>query len=371
MPGAMASPGQAVAPGAERPPATVRREARAMGSPLRLQVRAGAPAQAIDAAWAAIVEEFELVEQALSRFRETSEIHRLRLAGGHADHPSRRLVAALVAADRARRLTAGRFDPRVLLDLERLGSAPLPIPPPLAAHALTSAPWQATPPMDRSGPLFTRDGRAGPIDVPDPVDFGGIGKGLALRWAATRAAWHVGTAPFLIEEGGDIVARGGPGPDGWRIGIERPPPVTGNDPAPLASDVGTRGDPGTMDDLAPMVVVELPVAGGAIATSSVRRARWHAADGRPVHHLLDPVTGEPGGDGLLAVTVAAADPAWAEVWSKTLFLEGRDAIASRARHCDLAAWWITDRGEIEMTPRARQLTSWVAGESGRTAGESG
>ncbi len=32
--------------------------------------------------------------------------------------------------------------------------------------------------------------------------------------------------------------------------------------------------------------------------------RWRAPDGRLVHHLIDPSTGEPGGAGLLAVTVA-------------------------------------------------------------------
>ena len=41
-----------------------------------------------------------------------------------------------------------------------------------------------------------------------------------------------------------------------------------------------------------------------------------------------PATGDPGGAGLRAVTVAGSDPAWAEVWSKALFLEGRRGIAS-------------------------------------------
>ena len=49
---------------------------------------------------------------------------------------------------------------------------------------------------------------------------------------------------------------------------------------------------------------------------------------REVHHLIHPRTGEPGGDGLLAVTVAAPDPAWSEIWSKTLFLAGRAAMRS-------------------------------------------
>ena len=86
-------------------------------------------------------------------------------------------------------------------------------------------------------------------------------------------------------------------------------------------------------------------------------------DGRVVHHLLDPRTGEPANDGLLAVTVAGADPAWAEVWSKALYLAGRPVIAGEARSRGIAAWWITDDGALEMTPAARALTIWVASEA--------
>jgi thiamine biosynthesis lipoprotein len=93
--------------------------------------------------------------------------------------------------------------------------------------------------------------------------------------------------------------------------------------------------------------------------------RVHAwiADGRAVHHLVDPVTGQPGDGGLLAVTVAGRDPAWAEVWSKTLFLAGRRDIAVEARRRGLAAWWVTTDGTLEMTPAARMRTAWVASEA--------
>ena len=54
------------------------------------------------------------------------------------------------------------------------------------------------------------------------------------------------------------------------------------------------------------------------------------------------------------MTVAGPDAAWAEVWSKTLFLEGSRGIGPRARGLGLAAWWIRDDGVLEMTPgRAR------------------
>ena len=63
-----------------------------------------------------------------------------------------------------------------------------------------------------------------------------------------------------------------------------------------------------------------------------------------LHHLIDPRTGEPGGDGLAAVTVAGPDPAWAEVWSKALFVEGARSIAAAARSRGLAAWWVGGDG---------------------------
>ncbi|MBI3752206.1 MAG: FAD:protein FMN transferase [Chloroflexi bacterium] len=329
---------------AGQPPAVHRREARAMGSPLRLQVPLSIPSRVVERAWRQALDEFEASEQALSRFRETSEIHQARIAGGRSDTPSRRLVAAISAADRARRVTDGRFEPRVLGDLERLGSAPIAVAPP----ALRAAPTvgRLVPTVGR---LVRREGRTGPIDLPVPIDFGGIGKGLALRWAARRLEDVLGGSAYLLEAGGDIVAAGSPArradDPGWRIGIEDPR---------LPASRGVEG---------PLAVIELPDGGGAVATSSVRRARWQSPDGRAVHHLIDPATGEPGGAGLLAVTVHAPDPAWSEVWSKALFLEGARGIAARARSQGLAAWWVTAAGMLEMTAAARARTVWVAGET--------
>lgn len=303
-----------------------------MASPLRLQ--ALAPARLVDAAWAAVVDEFEAAEAALSRFRRSSEIEIARRRGGLAATPSRRLASALTIADRARRVTAGRFDPRILPDLERLeaGDDERRAPASQPAAGETSA--------GAARPLLRRLGRAGPISMPAPVDFGGIGKGLALRWAARRVDEALGGRPFLLEAGGDLVGRGRPDATGWQIGIEDP----GGGSAPLA------------------VIVHGGDAFG-VATSSVRLAQWRTPSGRAVHHLIDPVTHEPGGEGLLAVTVAAADPAWAEVWSKSLFLEGAAAVGDVARRHGLAAWWVEIGGTVRMTPAARARTAWVASEA--------
>ena len=313
-----------------------------MGSPLRFVV-VGADATTARRAWAAVDAEIEAVEQALSRYRETSDLTRAnRAAAGPTTGPTRwvdvdrRLRRALVAADRAGRLTRGRFDARVLGDLERLGSVGVAqAPSGSSAVAGQEAALKPRPPLDPDARWLWLDGRMPRIQLGAPVDLGGIGKGLALRWAwrAVHRLIGPGIGAFL-DAGGDVVV-GGPSPEGgpWSIGIE--------DPCPDGDHVAVI----SVDD-------------GAVATSSVVVNRWLAPDGRLVHHLIDPATGEPGGVGLLAVTVVERDPAWAEVWSKTLFLAGRAGIATMARSRGLAAWWVTSEGQLEMTAAARMRTVW-------------
>jgi thiamine biosynthesis lipoprotein len=300
-------------------------EGRAMGSPLRLSLPETAHAEA---GWREVLDEFELSEEAMSRFRETSELTRLNRRAGKCESVvvSGRLRIALAAAERARRMTEGRFEPRVLVTLDRIGYRGAPFP---RVEAMRDSRW--------SGAVVRRTGRAGLI-IDHPIDLGGIGKGLAVRWATHRLE-RLGLSDFLLEAGGDLVTRGAaPDAGEWTIGIEDP-----------------FGGPD------PKAVIALGTAGAAVATSSIRVHQWHS-DGRLVHHLIDPVTGEPGGAGLQAVTVAGPDPAWAEVWSKSLFLRGAHAIGHEARSRGLAAWWVDDSGTLGMTPAARPMTAWVAGE---------
>jgi thiamine biosynthesis lipoprotein len=322
-------------------------ERRAMGSPLRLTI-VGVEAALATRGWELVSDEFEAAEQAMSRFRESSDLTTVnRAAGDGRCRPvDRRLSAALVAADRAGRVTGGRFDARVLADLERLGyagaslevaatgrSGDRPTGPPGAGETAKNP---------ATGRWLAIDGRASEVALERPVDLGGIGKGLALRWAwrrLERAGFIGADRGALLEAGGDLVA-GGPAPQGgpWIIALEDP---TG--------------------DAVPVATVALP--GGAVATSSILVHRWTAGDGRAIHHLVDPLTGEPGGAGLLSVTVAGPDPAWAEVWSKTLFLSGAGGIADAARARGLAAWWVRDDRVVEMTAAARARTTWLVTEA--------
>lgn len=301
---------------------------RAMGSPLRLTTVGLAPAQAA-IAWEIVTNDIEESEESLSRWRAESALSRLNAVAGSGEclPAGPRLVALLVASARAQRISGGRFDPRVVARLESLGEhAGVPLPG-LPDQLGTDRPWLAC------------DPRSGLVRLSVPADSGGVGKGLSLRWAARAVtlASLLGTG-MLLEAGGDLVVRGeraGGGP--WQIGVE---------------------DPAGGDE--PLAVIS--VTGGAIATSSTAVRRWESPTGAPVHHLIDPFTGEPGGDGLQAVTVAAADPAWAEVWSKTLFLAGRRAIGEEARRRGLAAWWVEDDGSLHLTPAARQQTAWTSAD---------
>jgi thiamine biosynthesis lipoprotein len=171
-----------------------------------------------------------------------------------------------------------------------------------------------------------------------PIDLGGIGKGLAARWAA--AELDGAGASVLVDAGGDEWL-GGPGPDGdgWLVGVEDP--------------FGATAD----GDEQPILVLALTDVG--VATSSVRRRRWRTGDAA-VHHLVDPRTGLPGGSGLAQVTVVHPDPAWAEVWSKTLFLTGPDEVAAQAEARGLAAAWVTADGATRTSPALDPSVIWRA-----------
>ena len=66
------------------------------------------------------------------------------------------------------------------------------------------------------------------------------------------------------------------------------------------------------------LLATLPLRSGGVATSG------SAARGA---HVLDPRTGEPGGGGLLSVTVVGPSLLWADVYATAAFARGRDCEA--------------------------------------------
>jgi len=277
---------------------------------------------------------FAQVEAECTRFDRTSDLMRANAATDEWCRVGSYCYRALEEAAHAHQFTGGLFDPRVLSTLQQLGyvhSLPfaagrVEVSAPegrASSQPATHAPWQlVTDPAERSV-------RIGPI----PVDLGGIGKGLAVRWALERAAQH--SPSLLIEAGGDCFLRG-MSPDGaaWQVGVEDP----------------QGGDK-------PIAVLALSDL--ACATSSIRLRQWRV-DGATAHHLIDPRTGTPGGTGILAVTVVARDPAEAEVWSKVLFLQGMSGIAATAERLGLAALWAGADGSLAMSSTMHPFVIWTA-----------
>jgi thiamine biosynthesis lipoprotein len=233
------------------------------------------------------------------------------------------------------------FDPRVLDALLRLGyDRSLPFATGNVMRESPKSPGPKANEADRERPPWRPrvERRSGKHRIHldgTPIDLGGIGKGLAVRWAwaeLRRAGESV-----MVDAGGDCRFSGpGPDGDGWHVGVEDPQ--------------------GGADPVAVLVLTD-----AGCATSSTRVRRW-TVDGRPVHHLIDPSTGHSGGEGLLAVTVIHPDPAWAEVWSKTLFLSGPGRIGEVAALRGLAAVWVEADGTCRISGTARPFVAWTAAD---------
>jgi thiamine biosynthesis lipoprotein len=278
---------------------------------------------------------FEDVERACTRFDPTSPLMRANADPDSWHQVPAGLFRAVAAAARAHEETDGLFDPRVLRTLESFGydrSLPFAAGPVVTPQSPGQGTASGRPAAARWQPKFGADG-CSVLLGPEPIDLGGIGKGLAVRWAAECL---VGAGrSVLVEAGGDCsVAGPGPDGDGWKVGVEDP--LGGPDP-----------------------VAVLSVINVACATSSVRLRRWRSG-GQDVHHLIDPRTGKPGGPGLVAVTVVGDDAAQAEVWSKSLFLAGVDGVRGLAEARGLPALWVGDDGSVGTTEAMDEYVVWRA-----------
>jgi thiamine biosynthesis lipoprotein len=270
---------------------------------------------------------FHDVDRTCTRFDASSDLMRANAHGDEWTTVSSYCFDALTEAYAAYRRTFGRFDPRVLADLVRLGyDRSLKHAAPSYRDSAALIPRMTLPDWRPEFRRASSEVRVGPV----PIDLGGIGKGLAVRWAADHLHGGLGS---LVEAGGDCSCRG-VAADGqpWRVGVEDPE-----------------------DPTQPIAVLE--VRDAAVATSSVRVRSWQIA-GHDVHHLIDPRSGLPGGEGLAAVTVIDTDPAAAEVASKTLFLTGRRGVRTTAEHLGLAALWIDDNGVIEWSRALAPSLVW-------------
>ena len=256
---------------------------RAMGCDAHLIVVGGADGL-IDGARARV----EQLEQRWSRFLDTSEVNALNRRAGEFVIVSSDTVTLIERAIDAWRLSGGAFDPTMLgavirsgydRSFELLGTTPSP------RHSLLGG---------GAEDITVKDGA---VRVPAGTGFdpGGIGKGLAADMISSELM-VAGADGVCINLGGDLRVAG-VGPDGgtWTVGVEHP----------------WAAEP----------VAMLGLAGGAIATSTTLRRRWHIA-GEERHHLIDPQTGRTSDSDVNLAAVVAAEAWVAEVLAKAVLLAG-------------------------------------------------
>jgi thiamine biosynthesis lipoprotein len=261
---------------------------RAMGSSITLLAPVPLLAEAVRITSAL----FEEWEQTLSRFRADSEAMRLSARGGRWMKLSPLLYRALATALDAARATRGVFDPALRERMIQIGY-----------DRTFEDLGPQLPAADGAPPAATGAWRAIHLDdarrmarLPRGVglDFGGIGKGMAVDAALVQLA-EAGMTPALVSAGGDLAVRGLPeGESRWTVTV-----------------------PGK--DRVWMIGLER----GALATSGVERRRWRQGQIER-HHLIDPRTGDPAQSGLWLVTAAAGSCAQAEVAAKTALILGEE-----------------------------------------------
>jgi FAD:protein FMN transferase len=156
-------------------------------------------------------------------------------------------------------------------------------------------------------------------------DPGGIGKGLAADLVG-RQIIAAGADSCLVNIGGDVRTINRPSSGEWRI------------------DVDSITNPGAQP------VASISLRQGAVATTSASRRRWRTAHGE-MHHLIDPMNGQPHWRQFESLLVTA-DEAWmADVLAKALYLTPMDAwdgmlgggIAVTVDADDRLQWFGTDR----------------------------
>jgi thiamine biosynthesis lipoprotein len=147
------------------------------------------------------------------------------------------------------------------------------------------------------------------VAVPDDVhvDLGSSAKAFAADRAARRISATLGCG-VMVNLGGDVALAGHAPPDGWAIGI------------------GTHSSTPSDD-----VDQVLAVFAGGIATSGTTGRTW-IHNGRLMHHIVDPGTGEPAEPVWTLVSALAPTCVEANAWSTAAVVWGEDAPGNLAAH---------------------------------------
>jgi thiamine biosynthesis lipoprotein len=166
-----------------------------------------------------------------------------------------------------------------------------------------------------------RSARLPPGTVLDP---GGIGKGMAADLLA-ELLMDNGVEGALVSIGGDVRVLGeGPLGGVWMVSVD------------------DAFQPDNED-------IKVPLASGALGSSSALRRQWFTPEGVPAHHLLDPAVGHPtpaGMDSPLHATVLSGTAVWAEVYATMVVVRGAEHTFAHLDELGIGARVVHGNGEV-------------------------
>jgi len=277
------------------------------------------------------------LDEACSRFRPDSELRKLeRSSRGRPVAVSALLFDVLEVACAVAVKTAGTVDPTV-------GSAVISLGYDRDFDQIEEPGWSGGRHRPRPAPGWWRvqlDPRERTVVVPSGIriDVGATAK----AWAADRAARTIAArlgGGVLVNLGGDVAVAGPPPPGGWAVGI--------------AEYCTTPGD--AVDQVVAMHA-------GGLATSGTTARSW-VHNGRRVHHIIDPWSGEPAPTVWSLVSTAAASCVEANAWSTAAVVWGTDAVGA-LREREIPARLADAHGGVTLVggwPRNRAVPNAVDG----------
>ena len=245
----------------------------------------------------------ETFESKFSRFIPTSELASFNNSKDKKINVSPEFINLLAKAKEMFKITKGIFDPTIIGSLENVGynksfteikngSAPSFKPAEIKKIFKKRPKFNAL--------KIKADSVIKPTDF--RIDFGGVGKGFLADILINKLFKNVRNC--WISLGGDLSVKGDEKPEaksGWKIGVQDP-----NNPGREIFSVKTGG------------------RSLGIATSGVFKRKGKSGN-QTWNHLIDPTTGLPVENNIIAVTVIAPNATAADIFAKTVLILGETA----------------------------------------------
>lgn len=303
----------------ERPPESLKISGETMGTTYNVTVIDPPKSAAQESLLAEIEGALADVNSKMNNWDPSSEVSTFSAATSTAPVAiSNDLNTVMTEANRIHTLVDGKFDVTLAPLIDLWGFGPKKPGEPIPTDAEIDAALAA---IGQSDKLILSDGTLAKTLPGVSVNLSAIAKGYGVDQIAA-ALESVGVDRYLVEIGGDLVAKGlNASDEPWSIGVERP------------------------DASAQVVETVLTVSDLGLATSGDYR-NYFEEDGVRYSHIIDPTTGRPVTHSTASVTVLADSAMTADGLATALLVVGHDA-AMRIAEAEGIAVMTIDREDGE------------------------